>query len=600
MRSYRQASPSPARHHPGARSARRDDGFFSVSQTSLERENESCRSTVGCGPSSPPSHPNVSGARGGPRRIGQRGFEVLENRLVPSGYQQINLVSFQPGLGQTTDSNLNGWGMASLPNGDFVVANPFSTGVATIYDSSGHVLPQTITVPTSSDPRFGPVGHPTGVVYNPTSDFVISENGKSAPARLIFDTLDGTISGWNPAVDPTHAIVMVDNGAAGDLYTGLAIARNSHGQNVLYAADIGQNRVEMFNGRFDATGSFTDPTVASFADGSFGAWIGASRERQTLRHQFASQRLRGTGGVVDVFDTDGHLLTPNHFAANAPGAGPLQNPWGVVQAPAHFGAYSGDLLIGNVAGAGNINVYDPHTGAYLGELEQPDGSPVAITGLWALEFRDGASHRQASDELFFDAGPNAPGVSGYGLFGVIRATGDHGGECGDREREEADQSQPVHQAPALLQLQPAIGSGGFHADRHDHPGPRPRLPPGRNRRPQRRPHRRLPQAEGKDGGQRLTASGELGPHSENLAMIPGDPDAGQRMIHRWEQPALVGRPFPPCRVRSGPSPGGYRRSDNRWSRGGPGFQILLVKLNRLVPGYERRDGQTFRRWLFTV
>ena len=188
---------------------------------------------------------------------------------------------------------------------------------------------------------------------------MISANGKSAPARLIFDSIDGTISGWNPEVDPTHAIVMVDNGAAADAYTGLEIAQNSHGQNVLYATDFTQNRVEMFNGDFKAIGSFTDPTVTSI-EPSFGAWS-VQTVNDKLYVTFAS--LSNThGGVVDVFDTDGNLLTPNHFAANAFDAGPLENPWGIIQAPANFGAYSNDLLIGNVAGAGNINVFNPSTG----------------------------------------------------------------------------------------------------------------------------------------------------------------------------------------------------------------------------------------------
>ena len=129
------------------------------------------------------------------------------------------------------------------------------------------------------------------------------------------------------------------------------------------------------------------------------------------------------GGVVDVFDTDGHLLTPNHFAANAFDAGPLENPWGVIQAPANFGEYSHDLLIGNVAGAGNINVYNPSTGAYLGQLDQPDGTPIAITGLWNLEFGDGTPQGGKTNQLFFAAGPNAPDVSINGLFGVIQPAG---------------------------------------------------------------------------------------------------------------------------------------------------------------------------------
>ena len=301
-----------------------------------------------------------------------------------------NLVGYKPGIAHFTDSNLNGWGMASMPDGSFVVANTFTTGLATFYDSSGHAL-RKITVPASASEPFGPVGHPTGVVYNPTKDFVISANGKSAPARLIFVSFDGTISGWNPKVDPTHAIVMVDNGAAGDIYTGLDMAQNSQGLYVLYATDFTQNRVEMFNGDFKAIGSFTDPNVTSI-EPSFSTWSVQALNGK-LYVTFAS--LANThGGVVDVFDTDGKLLTPRHFAANAFDAGPLENPWGIIQAPANFGAYSHDLLIGNVAGAGNINVFDPSAGAYLGELDQPDGTPIAITGLWDLEFGDGTQRRR--------------------------------------------------------------------------------------------------------------------------------------------------------------------------------------------------------------
>jgi uncharacterized protein (TIGR03118 family) len=362
------------------------------------------------------------------RRDARLGLEQLEDRALPSGYQQINLVGYLPGMGHFTDPNLNGWGMVSMPDGSFCVANTFSTGLATFYDRSGHVLPRTITVPASASQPFGPVGHPAGVVYNPTSDFVISEGGKSAPARLLFDTIDGTISGWNPDVDPTHAILLVDNFAAGHpaVYTGLDIAQNSRGQNVLYAADILQNRVEMFDGGLGALGSFTDPSVTSL-DASFGAW---QVEELGGKLYVTFGTLAGPfGGVVDVFDTDGHLLTPGHFAANAPGAGPLENPWGIVQAPANFGAYSNDVLIGNVEGAGNINAYDPATGAYLGMLRHPDGTPVAIAGLWDLTFGTGTPDSGRTNQLFFDAGPNAPNLSGNGLFGVIHAAGDQSGNA---------------------------------------------------------------------------------------------------------------------------------------------------------------------------
>ncbi len=116
---------------------------------------------------------------------------------------------------------------------------------------------------------------------------------------------------------------------------------------------------------------------------------------------------------MDVFDTDGRLLTPNHLVANAPGAGPLENPWAIVRAPANFGAFSHDLLIGNVEGAGNINAFNPVTGAYLGQLKQPDGTPIAIPGLWDLEFKN--------NQLFFAAGATTEDLTGNGLFGRIDA-----------------------------------------------------------------------------------------------------------------------------------------------------------------------------------
>jgi uncharacterized protein (TIGR03118 family) len=345
-----------------------------------------------------------------------------------SAYEQVNLIGYRPGMAQFTDPNLNGWGMDFAPNGSFCVANTFSTGVATFYTASGQVLPLSITVPAAPGQPFGPVGHPTGVVYNPTTDFVISANGKSAPARFLFDTFDGLICGWNPAVDPTHAIVMVDNSAEAPhhaVYTGLTIAQNSRGQNVLYAADWGfgasnsNNRIDMFDGRFHSLGSFTDPSVATQYPSET-----AFQVENVHGLLFVTFGSLGTtfGGVVDVFDSDGQLLTPNHFAANAPGAGPLENPWAIVQAPDDFGAFSHALLIGNVEGAGHINAYNFRTGAYLGQLQSPNGTPLAIAGLWDLTFGGGSPLNGQPDQLFFDAGPNAPNPAGNGLFGLIVAS----------------------------------------------------------------------------------------------------------------------------------------------------------------------------------
>ncbi len=358
----------------------------------------------------------------GPRpRTTPLAVERLEDRSVPSGFQQHNLVGYQPGMAPHTDPNLNGWGMDYAPGGAFCVADT-TPGVATFYDRNGQVLPLVITIPAAPSQPLGPVGRPAGVVYNPTSDFVISEGGRSAPATFLFDTRDGTICGWNPAVDPDHAILVVDNSTEAPKradYPGLVIAQNGHGQNVLYAADFNNNKIDMFDGGFHPLGSFTDPSVHAQYP-SFNSWqvedVGGR-----LYVAFSAHKPGPFGGVVDVFDTDGHLLS--RFAANAPDAGPLESPWGITQAPADFGAFSNDILIGNVEGAGNINAFDPATGAYLGPLTRPDGTAIAIAGLWDLTFGGESPANGLGKQLYFNAGPNAVSMAGNGLFGRIIAAG---------------------------------------------------------------------------------------------------------------------------------------------------------------------------------
>jgi len=131
---------------------------------------------------------------------------------------------------------------------------------------------------------------------------------------------------------------------------------------------------------------------------------------------------------VDIFDTEGNML--RRFAANS-SSGPLQAPWEVVLAPANFGWASHQLLIGEVD-SGNISVFNPTTGAFLGQLTDVHGKPIAIDGVWALIFaraEDDAKSRQ----LFFAAGCAFPPNYSPSLFGIITvADGDDG------RKQEAD------------------------------------------------------------------------------------------------------------------------------------------------------------------
>jgi uncharacterized protein (TIGR03118 family) len=259
----------------------------------------------------------------------------------------------------------------------------------------------------------------------------------SAPATLIFDSIDGTISGWNPEVDPTHAILIRNtwtHGGTDSVYTGLEIGQQigQDGQehNVLYAADFLNNQLEVINGSFATINTISG--AGRGVSGDPNSWIWSVQAVGNHLYVTFADLFGPTagGGAVDVFNADGSYY---QLDANGPGAGGrLQNPWGITQAPANFGAYSNDLLVGNVLGnvpgdGGHINVYDPNSHQYLGQLDQPDGTPIAIKGLWDLEFGDGTPDSGKTNQLYFDAGPNHPGDATDGLFGVIHAAGDQGG-----------------------------------------------------------------------------------------------------------------------------------------------------------------------------
>src|SRR5207244_1331698 len=107
------------------------------------------------------------------------------------------------------------------------------------------------------------------------------------------------------------------------------------------------------------------------------------------------------------------------------GGGTLDAPWGMALAPAAFGPFGGDLLIGN-RGDGRISAFDPVTGGFAGQLNGADGTPLAIPGLWALTF--GNDHLAGvSNTLYFAAGMDD---ETHGLFGAIQSPAGRGADTG--------------------------------------------------------------------------------------------------------------------------------------------------------------------------
>ena len=309
-----------------------------------------------------------------------------------------------------TDPNLkNGWGVAFNPKG-FVWVADNGTSVATLYDGNGVPQSLVVSIPNGTSGT----ANPTGIVFNGTTDFTVTQGGKSGVGAFIFSGEGGTITAWAPAVAPTNAIVMFDGGSAGAVYKGLALASNGTA-NFLYATDFHNNRIDVFDTNFAKVaipGKFQDATLpAGFAP--FGIQAIGSKLFVTYAKQDAAahDNVDGSGlGFVDVFDTSGNLL--QHFAS----AGPLNAPWGVAQAPGNFGRFSGDILIGNF-GDGTINAFDPASGQSLGTINLSNGTTFVQPGLWGIAFGNGLDN-QPTNTLFFAAGPNDEANGVYGRIDV--------------------------------------------------------------------------------------------------------------------------------------------------------------------------------------
>jgi uncharacterized protein (TIGR03118 family) len=347
-------------------------------------------------------------------------FEELEKRtLLSTSILKTNLVADTPGVALVTDPNLiNPWGIALNPDlGDFWISDN-GNGLSTLYDGNGQPFPTgaplVVTVPPPANSAAGTAASPTGTVFNSGSGFVVSANGASAPAQFLFATEDGTISGWNTGVNATRAILAVDNSAQGAVYKGLALGTNSTGT-FLFAANFNSGRIDVFDQQFHAAtlaGNFTDPSIpAGFAPFNVKNLGGKLFVTYAKQNAAKDADVAGPGnGFVDVYDTNGTLLQ------RLVSGGPLNSPWGETIAPASFGDFSNDVLVGNF-GDGVINAFNPTSGALVGQLKDSQGSPIVIDGLWALTFGNGTAAADANT-LFFTAGTDH---EKHGLFGKLQA-----------------------------------------------------------------------------------------------------------------------------------------------------------------------------------
>jgi uncharacterized protein (TIGR03118 family) len=379
---------------------------------------------------------------------------------------QTNLVSDLPGVAALTDPNLvNPWGISESSGSPFWISDN-NAGVATLYNVPGanstpvSINPLVVSIPT---PVSLTGGAPTGTVFNTGlagGAFPITGPNKagqttSAPAVFLFATEDGTIVGWNPAIDPaqqfggpggasTHAVIAADNSGnnftnpdpnqqTGAVYKGLAIATSgapiipgdANSTALLYASNFRAGKVEVYDANFKPVaalpaGAFQDPRLparyAPFDVQVLGGKLYVTYARQNAtRHDDLAGPHRG---FVDVFNLDGTPGLPNG-QVRLISRGPLDSPWGLAIAPQGFAGLSAPssdpvLLVGNF-GNGRINAFDANTGSGLGQLRDPDGEPLQIDGLWALKVGNGGAGGDLNT-VYFTAGLFG---ETHGLFGSL-------------------------------------------------------------------------------------------------------------------------------------------------------------------------------------
>ena len=352
-------------------------------------------------------------------------------------YLQTNLISDIPGVAAVTDPNLlNPWGLAFFPGASPFWINENNAGFSALYFADAVQFPglPMVTIPPPAPSTSN--GTPTGIVANffvGSGAFPIIPSGSNdnfGPSLFIFDAEDGTIEAWNAAPfvtpglpDPTTAAIVVDNsaggGPAGAVYKGLALGMNTANGPLLYATNFRTGNVDVFDRNFKSptpplSGSFIDPKLqhgyAPFGIQNIDNQIWVTYAKQDkAKHDPVNKPAHG---FVDVFDTDGNLI--QRFAQH----GHLDSPWGLAMAPATFGKFANDILVGNF-GDGVINAFDPKTGHWLGMVSGPDGRPLVNDGLWALTFGgalDSTGTPSPTGTLFFSAGLND---EQDGLFGSI-------------------------------------------------------------------------------------------------------------------------------------------------------------------------------------
>jgi uncharacterized protein (TIGR03118 family) len=347
---------------------------------------------------------------------------TAQTATPPNNYLVHNLVSDLTGVADHQDPNLiNPWGNGFSSTSPFWIGNN-GTGTSTLYDGYGTATALVVTIPQAGNAGHdGPV---TGVIFNSfgsnTNAFDVQAE---KPASFIFCSKDGVISGWNSGVSGTAASILFDNSKAGAVYTGCALGGTAAAP-YIFAANFNAGTVDVYDGSLNLnpapyTKAFQNSAIpAGYAPFNVQNINGILYVAYAKQNSAKNSDVGGAGfGYVATFSMSGTLIT------NLISQGTLDAPWGLAIAPATFGPFGGALLVGNFDN-GNINAFNAMTGAPLGMLNDASGNPIALPGLWSLNFGTGAKNEDAGT-LYITAGigggPNNDPVGSHGLYASIQA-----------------------------------------------------------------------------------------------------------------------------------------------------------------------------------
>jgi uncharacterized protein (TIGR03118 family) len=383
---------------------------------------------------------------------GMIAIQAISSAALAQRYTQVNLESNVQGAAEAVDSKLiNGWGLARSSNSTWWVSDE-ATGFATLYNGPGDKQPLVVTIPRANpnNPNF-PTGSPTGMISNTSpTDFLLAPKKQAA---FIFSTLDGTIAAWNPGVGlapganpPSTNAVTVARTKDGSGYTGITSAFID-GRRYLYVANFLKGRVDVYDNAFmpvklrrvdsdhdryfdqdhvfgDDGRPFTDDSLPrNFVP--FNVQAIGNDIVVTYALHFAGDPFETPGpglGFVDIYSSKGKLL--RHLEHGEW----LNAPWGIALAPLDFGRFSHHLLVSNFSAggttqsAGFISAYDLATGKFDGLLEDENGKPISINGIWSISPANSATANSfdpdeaPASELYFTAGPHQ---GTEGLFGYL-------------------------------------------------------------------------------------------------------------------------------------------------------------------------------------